>query len=150
VSGGVKTDVTLTLISSCVVDFGGSNNLHRYAVIRPRLIAALNAGTTYQFDIFGIANPTTANILSQIRLVAGTGTTTRDYSLIAYDAYQLYTVTPAAAVTETSVALPAFSPTTIQELTNINLNINTAPSVSLSSDIGHVRLVYSSTVCHQP
>jgi hypothetical protein len=142
VAGTTKTDVTASLITSCVVDYGGTGNIHRYATVKPILAAALNAGTVYQFDFFGINNPTTTDVLSHVRMFAGTGAT-RDYYQVFNDAYHLYTVTPAAAIVEASPALPAITPTTIQSLTNINLNINTAAATAITQDIVHIRLLYN-------
>ena len=142
VVGATKTDVTASTISSCVVDYGGYNNIHRFATVKPLLTASLNTGTNYQFDIYGISNPATTNILSQVRMIAGTGAT-RDYYQIYNDAYQLFTVTPAVAKVETALTLPTITPTIIQSLTNINLNINTSPSVTLSQYVSHIRLVYN-------
>jgi hypothetical protein len=144
VVGTVKTDVTASLITKCVVDYGGSSNAHRYASVKPILASALNTATVYEFDIYGIDNPTTTDILSQVRMVASEtpAAANKDYQLF-YDGHQLYTATPTAAVTEATVAMPAIAPTTIQSLTNINLNVNTAVATSVPIDIAHVRLIYN-------
>ena len=142
VSGTTKTEITASAVSSCLIDFGGNNNAHRYGTVVPKLTAALTSGTTYQFDIYGIDNPTTTNILTPVRVIAGTGAT-RDYYQIYTDVYHLYTTTPTAAVVETAQNLPTLSPTQIQSLTNVNLPINTALSTLVSADINHIRLVYN-------
>jgi hypothetical protein len=144
VAGSTKTDVTSSLITKCVVDYGGDSNIHRYAKVKPILASSLNAGTVYQFDIYGIDNPTVTDIMSQVRMVAAENPSAGVYNyMISYDGFQLYTVTPTAATTETTVAMPAIAPTTIQSLTNIALNVNTAASISIPQDIAHVRLVYN-------
>ena len=137
VSGSTKTSIGGTLYG-CYISYGGYSSIHRYASVKI-IHTGLAANTNYQFDIYGIDNPTTTNIMSHVKMIAGTGT---DVDTSFTDTYQLYTVT-AASVTESTQTLPAFSPTTIQLSTSINLNVVSPSVTSLTKDINHVRLLYN-------
>lgn len=134
-------------ITRCTIEYGGAglasrNDISRYATIKVVLASALSAGTTYEIDIYGIDNPASANILNEVQLVAGT-TSPVDILQVYQDAYQLYTVTPAAA-TAVSANLPTFSTSTIQNsVAGYSLSLTTIPTTSLAADTDHIRLTYN-------
>lgn len=130
-------------VTRCEVDYGGDNSLDRTATVKVILSATMATTTEYQIDIYSINNPITTDVLSYVRMVAGTGTT-RDYYQVYTDSFHLYTVTK-AAITEPAQTLPTITPATIQLPTSFNLPITTATSgaVSLAQDINHIRLTYN-------
>ena len=136
VSGSTKT--ASGALYGCYVSYGGYNNIHRYTSIKI-IHTGLAANTKYQFDIYGVNNPTTANIMNYVRFIGGSGT---DVDTEFTDNFQLHTVT-ATSTTAATQTLPTLSPSTIQMATNINLNIATTAMTSLVQDINHVRLLYN-------
>lgn len=109
----VPTKTAWTGLTRCVVEYGGTGSISRYLTVKILFSANLAAGTNYQFDLFGIDNPTSQG-LNDVSIVAGTTTSgVNDYFNIYRDAYHLYAVTPAAATVSTSVALPTLSPNVI-------------------------------------
>ena len=131
----------------CTVEYGGTGvaakyDISRYATIKVVLSSALAAGTNYRIDIYGIDNPTAANVLNEVRMVAGT-TSPLDILQFFDDQYQLYTVTPAAA-TAISATLPTLSTTIQNGLAAATLPITVTPSTTLSANTEHIRLTYNS------
>eukprot|EP01019_Chilodonella_uncinata_P004412 GABU01005303.1.p1 GENE.GABU01005303.1~~GABU01005303.1.p1 ORF type:complete len:486 (+),score=94.91 GABU01005303.1:865-2322(+) len=131
----------------CTVEYGGTGvaskyDISRYATVKVVLSSALTAGVNYRIDIYGIDNPTAANVLNEVRMVAGT-TSPLDILQFFDDQFQLYTVTPAAA-TAISATLPTLSTTIQNGLAAATLSIAVTPSTTLSANTEHIRLTYNS------
>lgn len=110
-SGTTKT--TWAGLTRCIVEYGGTGSISRYLTVKIIFNSNLAIGTNYQFDLYGIDNPTVQD-LNDVTIVSGTTTSgVADYLNIYRDAYQLYAVTPAAPIVGSPVNLPTLSPNII-------------------------------------
>lgn len=101
-------------VTNCIINFGGGvGKLHRTAYVELQLDAAMNAGTTYAIDLYGLLNPAIQEVLSELTLVTGEiSGTVKTYTNTMYESGHIYTSNVVSTV-ETAQTLPTISPTTI-------------------------------------
>lgn len=142
-AAGVKT--AWGGVANCKLIFGGgSNQLHRSAYIDLELTANMATGTTYVVDFYGIVNPALAEVLTELRLLAGEYISgIKSFTNVMFEHGHIYTSTVTATV-EGAQTLPGIAPTTIQTATNFDLAVNTGTPILLNNQYDHIRLIYNS------